>query len=295
MRPAICVLFLCLSAALPGDGSADAAAPTMGDVLAASTADDWYTIPRSETLYLTLPQGEVVMMLAPQFAPAHIANLRKLVQAGYFGNAAILRSQDNYVVQWSSPGAGDGELPGGAARRLAPEFYRDAAGLDFVPLASRDAYARSVGFADGFAVGRDGRHGRAWLLHCYGALGAGRASEPDSGNAAELYVVTGHAPRHLDRNVTLLGRVIDGMQYLSSLPRGSGALGFYEHEDEYVPIRSLRFANDADAAWQVLKTDTATFKALVAARRHRAEDWFVDPADAIGVCNVPLPARKLSP
>ena len=124
-------------------------------------------------------------------------------------------------------------------------------------------------------------------------LGAGRAEEPDSGNAAELYVVTGHAPRHLDRNVSLLGRVIFGIEHMSSLPRGTGPLGFYEKESEYVAIRSLRFGTDYDAAWQALKTDTDTFQALVASRQHRNEEWFVDPAGKIGLCNVPLPVRRV--
>jgi peptidylprolyl isomerase len=243
-------------------------------------------------LYLELQHGTVVMELAPQFAPMHISNLRKLVRGDYFNGAAIIRAQDNYVVQWSNPSFDEGaRLPGGAASHLQPEFFRAAKGLHFEQLDSRDAYAAETGFSDGFPVGRDGQAGRAWLAHCYGMLGAGRANEPDSGNAAELYVVTGHAPRHLDRNVTLLGRVIDGIEHLSSLPRGTGPLGFYEKENQYVAIKTLRFAADADPKWQVLKTDTATFRALVATRRHRSEEWFVDPADAIGLCNVPLPVR----
>ena len=124
-------------------------------------------------------------------------------------------------------------------------------------------------------------------------LGAGRAAAADSGNAAELYVVIGHSPRHLDRNVTLLGRVIDGIERLSTLPRGTGPLGFYADPVEHVPIHSLRFGSDYDAGWQALRTDTATFTALVTARRERNEDWFVDPAGAIGLCNVPLPVRRI--
>jgi len=175
------------------------------------------------------------------------------------------------------------------------ETWRDAAGLPFTVIASRDAYADEVGFSAGFPVGRDSAEGRAWLTHCYGMLGVGRGNSPGSGNGAELYVVTGHAPRHLDRNVTLVGRVVHGIEHLTTLPRGTGSLGFYEDESEYVPIVSIRFGAElAVEDWlaiELLRTDTDTFQLLVEARRHRAEEWFVDPVDRVGLCNVQLPTR----
>lgn len=261
---------------------------SMPDVLAAATDADWHDIEPQNLLFMELDSGTVTMEVAPQFAPQHVANLRKLLSAGHFEKASIKRSQDNYVAQWS----GSGPL-GDAAAKLTPEFFRDSKGLDFTPLASRDAYADEVGFVDGFPVARSPATGRAWLAHCYRMLGAGRDTAADSGNAAELYVVTGHAPRHLDRNVTLLGRVIDGMELLTTLPRGTGPLGFYEDEADYVKIRSFRFGTDYDAGWQALRTNTKTFAALVESRRQRKEEWFIDPAGAIELCNVPLPVRRV--
>jgi len=281
-------------------GLAAQEAPTMGSVLEASAASDWRQPDPANMLYVQLEHGRVVIELAPQFSPVHIANIRKLVDDHYFDGLAIVRSQDNYVAQWGDPHSGTdaARSMGSAAQSLAPEFYRAAAGLSFTEIDSRDAYADHVGLSDGFPTGRDGRNGRAWLTHCYGMLGVGRAESPDSGNGAELYVVTGHAPRHLDRNVTLIGRVIDGMQYLTTLPRGTGPLGFYEDPGDYVKINSIRFGSDLPAqerlAVELLRTDTATFMQLVEARRHRAESWFVDPADGIGICNVPLPTRPVN-
>ena len=270
----------------------------MQSVLEATDASDWRRPDPANTLYLQLDAGRVVFELAPHFAPRHIDNIRKLVAARYFDGVAIIRSQDNYVVQWGDPDvSGDDPRPlGAASAMLEPEFYRSAAGLPFTKIDSRDAYAEEVGFSDGFPAGRDGPDGRAWLAHCYGMLGVGRATSPRSGSGAELYVVTGHAPRHLDRNVTLVGRVIDGIEQLTTLPRGTGPLGFYEDPAEYVPVRSIRFGNelppDARIDVELLRTDTDAFLELVEARRYRAEDWFVDPADRIGLCNVPLPSRS---
>src|SRR5581483_7807517 len=103
------------------------------------------------------------------------------------------------------------------------------------------------------------------------------------------------APRHLDRNVTLVGRVIQGMELLSSLPRGTGPLGFYEKAEQRVPIKSIRVASDVPAAerteLEVMRTDTPAFAAYVESRRNRREEWFKVPAGHVDVCNVPVPVR----
>src|SRR3546814_4709708 len=76
------------------------------------------------------------------------------------------------------------------------------------------------------------------MAHCYGAVGAGRGMAADSSDGTELYVVDGQSPRQLDRNITLVGRVVDGMELLSVLPRGTGPLGFYEDATQRVPIEA---------------------------------------------------------
>ena len=273
-------------------------AETMAEVLAESAPSDWQALEPENTLYLDLASGRVVIALAPAFAPRHVANLKTLVRARYFDGLAVLRSQDNYVVQWGDPAQEPEKRRslGEAAAMLPPEFDRPLGDdLPFTPLTDRDAYAPEVGFAGGFPVARDPRQARTWLAHCYGMVGVGRDEAPDSGNGAELYVVIGHAPRHLDRNVTLLGRVVQGMEHLATLPRGAGALGFYEDLAQQVPIRSLRLAADLPpeerADLEALRTDSPAFAALIAARRHRSEPWFAHPVDRIELCNVPLPVR----
>ena len=289
-------LVLCAASlsALPATPAAQTKKPlTTAEVLAASGAADWRVLDPLNTLYVELPAGRVIIELAPQFAPHHVANVMALARGHYFDGLAIMRAQDNYVVQW---GDADGKKPIGEAQRtLAAEFERPLRGLTVVKLADPDTYAPLVGFIDGFPLAADPASGRAWLVHCYGMVGAGRDNDVDSGGGTELYVVIGQAPRHLDRNVTLLGRVVQGMELLSVMPRGSGALGFYEHAEQRVPIRSLRVAGDVPVAQrtelEVLRTDTPTFLAYVAARRNRLEEWFKVPAGRIDVCNIPIPAR----
>ena len=276
--------------------------PTFADLLAAATPSDWRPVDPENTLYLELPGGRVVIELAPAFAPRHVVNVKALVREGYFDGLAILRSQDNYVVQWGDPDGGDAAkqrpirtgqrtLPAEFTRALAPE-------LPFSRLRDGDGYAPEVGFSDGFPAARDTGAGRAWLAHCYGMVGAGRDNAADSGGGTELYVVIGHAPRHLDRNVTLLGRVLQGMERLSTLPRGSGAMGFYQQAGERTPIRAVRMAADLPVAertpLEVLRSDTPTFERLVESRRNRREEWFLAPAGHLELCNMPLPVRPAS-
>lgn len=295
------ITFTCLLACVAvGTQASDApVGRTMADVLAQSSASDWRPLDPDDTLYLELASGRVVIELAPQFAPAHVANVRALARQRYWDGLAILRSQDNYVVQWGDPNAGDDANARAfetAKKTLPAEFDRSAKALGFARLHSDDAYAPQVGWSHGFPAARESSAGRAWLAHCYGAVGAGRDNAADSSNGSELYVVIGHSPRHLDRNITLVGRVVQGMEHLSVLPRGSGALGFYEKVEQRVPIRSIRLGSDLPPAERVslelLRTDTETFQHLVDARRHRREPWFIDPVGKIELCNVPLPVRQ---
>ena len=266
---------------------------TAAQVLAASAPSDWRQLDPQNTLYVELSTGRVVIELSPEFAPHHVDNLRALAHERYFDGLAIMRSQDNYVVQWGDP---DGKRHIGAAQRtLAAEFERPSRGLSFTPLLDPDTYAPQTGFVAGFPAAEDLKLGRAWLVHCYGMVGAGRDNDVDSGGGTELYVVIGQAPRHLDRNVTLLGRVVQGMELLATLPRGAGDLGFYERPEQRTPIRSIRIAAEVPEAQrtqlEALRTDTQTFTSFVEARRNRHEEWFKVPAGRIDVCNVPLIVR----
>jgi peptidylprolyl isomerase len=268
---------------------------SMAELLRDSPAGDWRTLAHEDTVYFELPAGRVVMELASAYAPRNAAAVRALVREGYFDGSRVLRVQDNYVTQWGRPDD-DERAKEMSAKRLPPEFFRNTApGLPFTRLAYADTYAAEVGYSGGFPAARDARHRQTWLVHCYGMVGVGRDNAPDSGNGSELYAVIGHAPRHLDRNITLVGRVVQGIELLSALPRGSGPLGFYEQPAQRTAIRSARVAADVPAAERVeleaLRSDSATFAALVKSRAFRREEWFREPAGRVGVCNVPLPVR----
>jgi len=136
-----------------------------------------------------------------------------------------------------------------------------------------------------------------WPVHCYGMVGVGRSYSPDTGSGAELYTVIGHAPRHLDRNIALVGRIISGMEHLSSLPRGTGALGFYSKEefDKRTPILTVRVASDLPEMerplFEYLSTESQTFAKYAEARANRRDPFFIVPAGGADICNIPVPVR----
>jgi peptidylprolyl isomerase len=267
-----------------------AAYPSPDDVLAKAPADAWAALDPASTLYMDLPSGRVVILLAPGFAPKTVANIRQLVAARYFDNSSVVRSQDNYVVQWSQEKPAEKKAK--ATLKGTAEFERSVSS-SLTRLPDHDTYASETGFDGDFPAGSDGRH--EWLLHCYGMVGAGRDNAADSGSGVELYAVTGQSPRQLDRNITLVGRVVQGMELLSTLPRGPGAMGFYAKPAQYTKIRSIRLASELAPKdrlpLQYLKTNTPSFAAYVEARRNRRNDWFVRAAGAIDACNIPLPVR----
>jgi len=270
---------------------------TMSDLLAGTGAADWRRPDPDNTLYLELSSGRVIIELAPRVAPRHVANIKALVRAHYFDGLAILRVQDNYVVQWADPGT-HRPVPAGVTL-VAPELTADpGAYAHFEPLPDHDLYAAQVGFIDGFPAGRDPHSHTAWLAHCYGMVGVGR-DDPAESDGTEMYAVIGNSPRHLDRNVALVGRVLQGVQLLSSLPRGSGEMGFYVKSEPPVPIVSMQLEADLPVAsrvpLEVLRTDSEAFRKITDQRRNRREDWFKYNPGRIDLCNIPLPVRTAAP
>jgi len=268
---------------------------TPTEIVAAAPAAQWKTIPAEDLLVMQLKDGgQAVIQLAPAFAPVHVANIRALARAGWWNASAIYRVQDNYVVQWGKNESED-PFPAGVVAQPPAEYHRPLKGLRVHPLGFSDAYAPKAGYALGWPIGYDPKGGTANLAHCYAYVGVGRGLSPDTGTGGELYAVIGHAPRHLDRNIAVVGRVISGIEKLSSLPRGTEALGFYKERSQDVPIAWIRLASDLPEAerpsFQYLDTNSASFADYVRARANRKDDFFIRPAGGVDLCNAPVPVR----
>ncbi|EZP52375.1 MULTISPECIES: peptidylprolyl isomerase [unclassified Sphingomonas] len=243
-----------------------AAAATPADPIDA----DWQAVPDDELLVMTLASGkQVVIRLAPAFAPAHVANIRALARARWWDDASVYRVQENWVAQWGDA-TEKKPLPAGITDHPAAEF--EIAGFQpAVRLAKADSYSSASGItADGWPVATNGR--QAWLTHCYGMVGVARDALPSTGSGAELFTPIGQSARRLDRNYTVVGRIVDGMGYLSALPRSDAPMGVYADPAERTGIVSVRLASDMPAAgrphFQYRRADNPRFAAAVAKREH---------------------------
>lgn len=269
---------------------------TPNDIVASAPASAWRVIAPDDLMIIDLANGgRVVIQLAPAFAPVHVSNTKALARGRYWDGATVYRVQDNYVAQWGL-NESDKPWPEGVSPKPPAEYTRPLMGLRLKQLGSPDAYAPAAGFADGWPVAYSPKGGWADLTHCYGSVGVGRDLSPDTGTGGELYAVIGQAPRQLDRNIALVGRVIDGIEHLSSLPRGTEALGFYKEKKQYVPIASIRLASDMPEggrpSYEVMDTNSATFARYLELRANRHDDFYIQPARGVDVCNVQVPVRK---
>lgn len=257
----------------------------------------WRNIDPENTIYLDLAGGRVVIELAPQFAPGHVANTKALIREGFYDDASFYRIQDGYVAQG---GAGEGSVDSGkkptvGKREIPLEAFRsEISELPFTPLGNSDPYAPEAGFSDGFPVGRDPQAGEGWIAHCQGAFAMARGSAPDSGGS-EFYVAIGHAPRFLDRNVTVYGRVVHGLRHVTTLTPANAGNGVFENPADRQPIIGFAVASDVPDAdrldVQVMDTTSDSFKAYVDARRNRRGEWFIEAKNHIDLCGAPVPTR----
>jgi cyclophilin family peptidyl-prolyl cis-trans isomerase len=271
---------------------------SQADIIKQSAPSDWRRLDPENTLVMEINGQPVILELAARFAPRHVANIRTLAREGYYTGSAVVRVQDNYVTQWADPVDEEKDKDktkplGSALAKLPAEFSIAYVGLPLTRFKDADGWAPVSGFVDGLPVAADTATNKAWIAHCYGVVGAARSTAPDSSNGTSLYAINGQGPRALDLNITVVGRVVKGMEVLSSLPRGPGAMGFYDKPEQFIPITRARMLADIPAAEQpaieIMRTDTATWRNLVEASRHAIGGWAVHSALHSNICNRSVP------
>ena len=264
-----------------------------GQIVAESTAADWRAADPENTLYIDIPQGRIIVALTPDLAQAHVTQVKQLAREGYYDGLDFYRVIEGFVAQGGDE-SGEKEIRI-AAQSMKAEFdeaWRDE--LAFTPLGNEDGYAAEAGYINGFPAGRNPEEGKVWLAHCTGAFAFGRNNERDS--ASTEFYITLQPQRYLDRNLTVFGRVIWGMEHVQSITRGEpGNGGAIRDKNRWTPISSIRVAADLPAEEQlpleIFNTSTETFRELIESRRNRPSEFFYYRPDYIDLCQLPLPVR----
>ena len=254
----------------------------------------WRDLKPNQTLYITLETGIVVVEMAPQFAPIHVENTKKLVREGIFNDTNFYRVVDGFVAQGGPSEPEKITKPKNGKLTIPAEFsIKPKTAFEFSPIGLSDGYAPQTGFVDGFAAAFDKKNNEYWMTHCYGTLAMGRGNSANSGGT-ELYIVIGSAQRYLDKNTTIFGRVITGMEHIQALKRSSNLNGAVNMRGKN-KIISIKVASDLKPQermnLQAMKTNSQSFKNIIKSRKNRNGEWFLYQHNYIDVCSVAVPVR----
>jgi len=261
-----------------------------------SCAEDaqWRQLSLENTVMMTLPQGKVVIELAPQFSPKHVEQFKSLVNKGFYDGEKFYRVIDGFVAQ-AGP-EDESEKDKSVATLKIEDEWTTAKDWHYTLVQKNDLFAPETGFKDGFAIGHDPEAQKAWLTHCPGVIAMARSSKPDSGSS-HFYIVNGQAPRYLDRIMTVFGRVVYGMKHVQSIARtqeieGDTAVSSAEHTS----IVKMQLMSEVAPAERVLveveSTDSAKFVEGLANRKKREHEFFYKkPPPVLDVCQTPVKSR----
>jgi peptidylprolyl isomerase len=251
----------------------------------------WREVDPDNLVFMELYEGLVTIELNPLFAPKTVEQFRKLVQEKFYDGLSFYRVVDGFVAQ-GGDGSDLGELSN--VPLIDAEFEVEwSEDFSFTLVQEADLFAPETGFIDGFAVGRDPSENSAWLTHCPGAMAMARNDSPNS-SRTDFYFVIGQAPRYLDRNLNVFGRIIDGLEVIQKIQRGdSNDNGVIQDETRSSRIRQVRLASDIARderlSAYVIDTNSKGFKSLLKGRRNRNQKFFHHrPPRVLDICQVPL-------
>ena len=271
----------------------------------------WNALDPDNTVYLEMQEGTAVILLNPAFAPQTVKHFKQLIDEQFYRGTSFYRVIDGFVAQAGDESDIDGSP---SAKPLKAEFEidwplkpedeeeaDDWAPMSWTPVQTNDLFAAHTGFIDGFPAARDSQEaGKAWLTHCPGTVAMARNDDPDSGNT-DFYIVIGQAPRYLDRNLTIFGRVVWGMDVVQRIKRGPALEnGIIEKDLDRSWIRNMRLASSLEQPERldiyIADTNSPGFLKVLEDRRERRHKFFHHPPPKVlDVCQVPVPARLEKP
>ncbi len=144
------------------------------------------------TLIITLKGGEVVVQLLPDVAPKHVERMKQLTRDGAYNNVAFHRVIEGFMAQ-------TGDVENG---NMEKDFNLRRAGTGGSKYPDVPAEFSA-------------------LPHDRGTIGAARSSSPNSANSQ--FFINFSDNHFLNKQYTVYGRVISGMEHVDAITRGEPA------------------------------------------------------------------------
>ena len=160
-------------------------------------------------MILKLKNGNVKIELFPDVAPKHVERIKTLANEGKYDNVVFHRVIEGFMAQ-----TGDVEYGNSSSDKF--DLNRAGTGGSSLP----DLPAE---FSD--------------IPHEKGVLSMARSSDPNSGNS-QFFICFESAP-HLDRNYTVFGKVVEGIEFVDMIKRGEGSNGAVSNPDKIISFKSL--------------------------------------------------------
>ena len=168
-----------------------------------------HTIAKENFMILKLIDGEVKIELFPDTAPKHVERIKILANEGKYDGVVFHRVIEGFMAQ-------TGDVQFGNSSLESFDLKRAGTGGSNLP----DLPAE---FSN--------------MPHEKGTLSMARSSDPNSGNS-QFFICLESAP-HLDRNYTVFGKVIEGMDFVDQIKRGDGPNGAVSMPDKIISFKSL--------------------------------------------------------
>ena len=259
--------------------------------------DEWRKVAIENLVVMTLPHGQVVIELAPQFSPNHVEQFMRLTKEAHYDGNKFYRVIDGFVAQ---AGPEDGSSADRAVPTLALEGeWQTSKDWSFTLVQNKDLFAEQTGFKDGFALAHNPSEQKAWLTHCPGVIAMARGNDADSASS-HFYITNGQAPRYLDRIMTIFGRVIYGMNHVQAITRTATIEGEAEVvSSAHTPIVSMKMMTDLPKNQQiqleVKNTESKLFATKLEERIKRENAFFFKKSPPVlDVCQTPVLTRIVS-
>ncbi len=159
-------------------------------------------------MILKLKDGNVKIELFPDVAPNHVSRIKELANKGSYDNVVFHRVIDGFMAQ-------TGDVQFGNSSNSKFDLRRAGMGGSDLPDLKSE-------FSD--------------IPHLRGTLSMARSSDPNSANS-QFFICLEAAP-HLDRQYTVFGKVIEGMDYIDKITKGDGPNGSVSKPDKIISLKS---------------------------------------------------------